>query len=135
MTLKFTHHEPDARPSAQSILVPLVQSGGLGSARKLLNPKPPDPEAAFAFQAHLPRPRTPRNARPIEQLPALEAKSMMRSSQALARAAAFDFDVVTDVPARPKPAPDPKLTAETAPREAGAGDLLESAGSCRAGAG
>jgi hypothetical protein len=30
-------------------LVPLVQSGGLGSARTLLNPKPPDPEAAFVF--------------------------------------------------------------------------------------
>lgn len=60
---------------------------------------------------------------------------MMRSSQALARGAAFDFDVVTDVPAKPKPASDPKLTAETAPREAGTGDLREPAGSSRAGGG
>jgi hypothetical protein len=101
----------------------------------LLNPKPPDPEAAFAFQAHLPRPRTPRNARQIERLPNQEAKSMLRSTQTLARAAAFDFDVVTDVPSKPKPAPDPKLTAQTAPGEADTGDLLEPAGSCGAGVG
>jgi hypothetical protein len=86
----------------------------------LLNPKPPDPEAAFAFQAIALRPRTPRNARKIERLPAQEADmSISRSIQAPARAsaAAFDFDVVSDAPARPSRKPDP--APETAPPERG----------------
>jgi hypothetical protein len=54
-------HERIARHSRQPILVPLVQSGGLGSARTLLNPKPPDPEAAFAFPAIRLPAETPKN--------------------------------------------------------------------------
>jgi hypothetical protein len=88
----------------------------------LLNPKPPDPEAAFAFQAQFFRARTPRNVKQIERLPTLEAQPMQRP-QTLARAsAAFDFDVVTDAPARrPPAAPRPKAgepETKPLPREA-----------------
>jgi hypothetical protein len=98
-------------------LVPLVQSGGLGSARTLLNPKPPDPEAAFAFPAHHLSGRDPRKTPPKDRAASkLEAQLMSRSTQTLNRAltraaaAAFDFDVVTDVSPRPRAtplAPDP----------------------------
>ncbi|GAB2177800.1 hypothetical protein [Dongia sp. agr-C8] len=44
---------------------------------------------------------------------------MTRSTQALARSAgaAFDFDVVTDGPAKPKPVPHPEPARETPPPE------------------
>jgi hypothetical protein len=75
----------------------------------LLNPKPPDPEAAFAFLAHrLFRPRSPKNRHKARAASKLEARLMTRSTQTLARAnaAAFDFDVVTDVAPRPSRKPD-----------------------------
>jgi hypothetical protein len=116
-----------ARPSDQPILVPLVQSGGLGRARTLLNPKPPDPEAAFAFPA-LPqatifeitvRPSGfPTRRPPMSRMPTGSANA----------ASAFDFDVVTDaapIPVR-RPARDEK-TAERMqpPSDESAGERVE----------
>jgi hypothetical protein len=105
-------------------LVPLVQSGGLGSARTLLNPKPPDPEAAFAFLAHLFfRPRFPKNRLKARAASKLEAWFMSRSTPTLTRASttAFDFDVVTDVTPRlsrkPDAAPEPARPDPGAQRE------------------
>jgi hypothetical protein len=94
----------------------------------LLNPKPPDPEAAFAFPAfsHSGR-ETPEEPPEDRAASNLEAQLMTRSTQipTRARAAAYDFDVVTDVtprPARkpdavpdtahPKPGPAPATTAK-----------------------
>jgi hypothetical protein len=75
----------------------------------LLNPKPPDPEAAFVFPAQL-------FPAEIPEKPARRSRGfltrrpiMSRSTEMLTRAAAaaFDFDVVTDVAPRPSRKPDP----------------------------
>jgi hypothetical protein len=87
----------------------------------LLNPKPPDPEAAFAFPAiRLPAAIPEKTAEEIEPLPNLEALLMSsRSMPAITRtaAAAFDFDVVSDDAPRPSRKPDP--APETARAEPG----------------
>lgn len=125
-------YDRNARHSRQSILVPLVQSGGLGSARTLLNPKPPDPEAAFAFPAFFFPAEIPEKPPKIERLPN-GGQTMSRSTQTLTRptAAAFDFDVVTDVKPRPalKPQGVPKSSAAGAEtKEAVPQDPLKAAG-------
>jgi hypothetical protein len=87
----------------------------------LLNPKPPDPEAAFAFPASVFRPQSPKNRCKDERLPNLEALLMSsRSTQTLTRTttAAFDFDVVSDVAPRPSRKPD--AVTETARPKLGA---------------
>jgi len=65
----------------------------------LLNPKPPDPEAAFAFPGRGNPAEHPENQPRTGWLPELEVQ-MSRSLETTARLrpAAFDFDVVTDAP-------------------------------------
>jgi hypothetical protein len=85
----------------------------------LLNPKPPDPEAAFAFQAITLPAENSEKRHEDRAAPHQETKlmSISRSTQTAipARAAAFDFDVVSDAPVRPSRKPDP--APEAAPPE------------------
>ena len=83
----------------------------------MLNPKPPDPEAAFAFPANVFPAEIPEKSAKARAASNLEAKPMSRTTSMLTRsnAAAFDFDVVSDVsrpPAR-KPDPVPEPTPES----------------------
>ena len=91
----------------------------------MLNPKPPDPEAAFAFQTFLLPVSIRRQPPKVERLPNLEAlmSRPLSTSNRPNVPVGFDFDVVTDSPAdlRRAPARPGKAAAESLPASQEAG--------------